>query len=163
MNRRSAALALLAAVFVAGAAATLGVQRIAEFRRDADQEAAFSTEIRERRGPRAGGERPDGPRQPPWTELARLRVSTRLAEELGLTEDQTAGIREAFDRHQRDAQQVWDDILPVLSGQRDSLEAEIERILTPEQQQRFMRYLRADRDRMRRDPRFRRSPPPGAR
>ena len=168
MNRRSAALALLGAVFLAGAATTLGVQRLAEFRRDAERESAFRTEIRERWGPRSGGERPggerpDGVRQPPWTELARLRVSTRLSQELGLTEEQTTGIREAFDRHQQDAQQVWDDILPVLASQRDSLEAEIGRILTTEQRQRFMRYLRADRDRLRRDPRFRRGRPPESR
>ena len=163
MSRRAAALTLLGVVFLAGAATTLGVSRLVEYQRDADRESLFRTEVRNGRGPRPGGDRPDGMRPTQWTELARMRVSDRLSRELGLTEEQIAEIRDAFDRHQQDAQQVWDEVLPALSGQRDSLEAEIARILTPEQNRRFMRYLTADRDRVRRDPRFRRSRPAGER
>ena len=52
-----------------------------------------------------------------------------------------------MDRHQTDAQEVWDEVLPVLAGQRDSLDAEMERILTPRQHERFLRFLRDDRER----------------
>lgn len=163
MSRRTAAIILLGAVFLAGAATTLGVLRIVDHQRSAERESLFRTEVRDGRGPRPGGERPDGVRQSRWTELARMRVSDRLSRELGLTDEQRADVRDAFDRHQREAQQVWDDVLPVLAEQQDSLDAEIARILTPEQNRRFRRYLVDDRDRMRRDPRFRRSRPSGGR
>ncbi len=163
MSRRAAALALLSVVFLAGAATSLGVLRIVEYQRNAERESLFRTEVRDGRGSRQGGDRPGAERQPRWTELARLRVSDRLSRELGLTDEQRAGMRDAFDRHQRVAQQVWGEVLPVLAEQQDSLDAEIARILTPEQNQRFRRYLTADRDRMRRDPRFGRSRPSGQR
>ena len=159
MSRRTAALALLSVVFLAGAATSLGVTRIVEYQRNAERESLFRSEVRDGRGSRQGGDRPDAGRPSRWTELARLRVSDRLSRELGLTEEQRAGIRDAFDRHQRDAQQVWGEVLPVLAEQQDSLDAEIARILTPGQNERFRRYLTADRDRMRRDPRFQRSRP----
>ena len=83
----------------------------------------------------------------PWSEIARLRVTDRLVRALDLTDEQVEEIREAMDQYQTDAQEVWEDVLPVLAAQRDSLNAEFERILTPEQYERFTGYLRADRER----------------
>ena len=153
MNRKWTAALVLAAVFFAGAAGTLGVLRIVEHRGD-DYGRYFSRSgPRDFPGGRPPGERfrPGGPRgsrdERPWPELARLRVTERLAGALDLTEDQIAGIRDAMERYQADAQRVWDDVLPVLSAQRDSLDAEFERILTPEQLRRFSWFLDADHER----------------
>ena len=153
MNRKSTAALMLAAVFFAGVAATLGTLRIVEHR-GGDYGEYFS-----RTGPRDfRGDRPRDDRGPPgrpasarderpWSELARLRVTDRLVRALDLTDDQVEEIRDAMEQHQSDAQEVWEDVLPVLAAQRDSLNAEFEQILTPEQYERFTRYLRADRER----------------
>ena len=153
MNRRWTAALVLAAVFFAGAAATLGVLRIVEHQGDRSGEYFDRTGSRDSRPdrPRSDRSRPDRPGgsrgERPWSELARLRVTERLTRTLDLTEAQVEDIREAMDRHQADAQEVWDDVLPVLAAQRDSLDAEFERILTPEQHEEFLRFLRADRER----------------
>ena len=153
MNRRWTAALMLAAVFAAGAAATLGVLRIVEHRGDRPGEYFDRTGSRDFRPDRPRGDRsrPDrggGSRgERPWSELALVRVTDRLVGTLDLSDEQVDAIREAMDRHQADAQQVWDDVLPLLAAQRDSLDAEFERILTPEQHERFTRYLRADRER----------------
>lgn len=153
MNRRSTAALMLAAVFFAGVAVTLGTLRIVEHRGD-DSGGYFS-----RTGPRdfrddrfrddlSRRDRPGGVRDDrSWSELARLRVTDRLVRALDLTDEQVAEIREVMEQHQSDAQEVWEDVLPVLAAQRDSLNAELERILAPEQYERFTRYLRADRER----------------
>ena len=153
MNRKWTAALVLAAVFFAGAAGTLGVLRIVEHRGD-DYGRYFSRNgPRDFQGGRPPGERfrPGGPGggrdERPWSEIARLRVTERLARTLELTDDQIAGIRDAMERYQADAQGVWDDVLPVLSAQRDSLDAEFGRILTPEQLRRFNRFLNDDRER----------------
>ena len=153
MNRRWAAVLVLAAVFSAGAAVTLGVLRIVEHQGDRAGEYFDRTGSRDFRPDRPRGDpsrpdRPGGSRgERPWSELARVRLTDRLVGTLDLTDEQVDAIREAMDRHQADAQQVWDDILPVLAAQRDSLDAEFERILTPEQHERFRRFLRDDRER----------------
>ena len=153
MNRKWTAALVLAAVFFAGAAVTLGVLRIVEHRGDRPGEYFDRTGSRDFRPdrPRSDRSRPDRPGgsrgERPWSELARLRVTERLASRLELTDEQVDAIRVAMDRHQADAQQVWDDVLPVLAAQRDSLDAEFERILTPKQHEEFLRFLRADRER----------------
>ncbi len=153
MNRKWTAALMLAAVFFAGAAVTLGILRIAEHRGDRPGEYFDRTGSRDFRpdrpwGDRSRPDRPGGSRgDRSWSELARVRVTDRLVGTLDLTDEQVDAIREAMDRHQADAQQVWDDILPVLAAQRDSLDAEFERILTPEQHKRFLRFLRDDRER----------------
>lgn len=153
MNRKPAAALVLAAVFLAGVAATLGVLRIAEHRGDRPGEYFDRTGSRDFRPDRARGDRSRSDRpgaslgERPWSELARLRVTERLAGTLELTEEQVDAIREAMDRHQADAQEIWDDVLPVLAAQRDSLNAEMERILTPRQHERFLRFLRDDGER----------------
>ena len=149
MSRRSLAASILAAAFFAGVAATLGVSRIVDHQRDADSDAFFRAEHQDRRPTRPPGERPDAIRQSQrWTELARLRVTERLINRLDLREEQLEGVMEAMDRSQSDAQEVWDDILPVLASQRDSLEAELGRILTPEQHVIFLTFLKADHERV---------------
>ena len=155
MNRRSIAALMLAAVFLAGVAATLGFLRIAETRGDDRNDFFARVEARDGR-PRPPFDRSGGGRgEARWSELARLRVTDRFVRMLDLSDDQVEDIREAMDRHQADAQEVWEDVLPVLAAQRDSLDAELERILTPEQHERFTRHLRADRERGLRDRRSR--------
>ncbi len=165
MSRRSAAASLLAAVFFAGAAATLGVMRIVEHQGDPGDEHFVRTEARDVRRDRPPGDRPDGMRQgqPTWTELAHLRITGRLVRELELTEEQQEGIHEAMERSRADAQQFWAEVLPLLASRQDSLEAEIARILTPEQSEVFLRFLRADRERTLRGRGPRRSPSVGRR
>ena len=153
MKRRWTAALVLAAVFFAGVAATLGTLRIVENRGDDYGEYFSRTGPRDFRGdrPRDNRSRPDRPGgvrdERPWSELARLRVTDRLIRVLDLADDQVEEIREAMEQHQSDAQEVWEDVLPVLAAQRDSLNAKFERILTPEQYERFTGYLRADRER----------------
>ncbi len=152
MNRRSTAALMLAAVFFAGVAATLGTLRIVENRGDGYGEYFSRTGPRDFRGDRSREDRsrpdrPGGRDERPWSEIARLRVTDRLVRALDLTDEQVEEIREAMDQYQTDAQEVWEDVLPVLAAQRDSLNAEFERILTPEQYERFTGYLRADRER----------------
>lgn len=164
MSRRFSAIALLSAVFLAGAAATLGTLRIVEHRADSERPAVFRPDTRDRRPPRASEERPQGRDDSRrWTDLTRLLVSERLVRALDLTEEQVSGINLALDRNREDAQAFWADVLPVLQAQRDSLEAEIGRILTPEQQERFSRILSMDRDRVLRSRDSRRSRDSGRR
>jgi len=153
MSRKSVAALVLAAVFFAGVAVTLGVMRIVDHRGDDYGRYFDRTGARDIRSDRPWGERsrpgrPGGGRdERPWSELARLRVTDRLVRMLDLTDEQVEGIREAMARHQSDAQGVWEEVLPVLAAQRDSLNAEVGRILTPEQYERFQRFLNADRER----------------
>lgn len=164
MSRRFAAVALLSAVFLAGVAATLGTLRIVEHRADSERSAVFRPDTRDRRPPRSPEERPQGRDEPRgWAEMTRLLVSDRLVRALDLTEEQIDEIDLALDRNQEAAQAVWADVLPVLKGQRDSLEAEIGRILTTEQQDRFSRILSIDRDRVLRSRDTRRSRDSGRR
>ena len=164
MSRRLGAAAVVAAVFLAGVAATLGTQRIVQHRADSQQSAVFSPEPRDRRPPRSPDERPQSRGESRrWSEMTRLLVSERLVRALDLTEEQVGEINLALDRNQEDAQAVWADILPVLESQRDSLESEINRILTPGQQERFSRILSMDRDRALRSRDARRSRDSGRR
>ena len=148
MSRRFAALALLASVFLAGVAATLGTLRIVDSRVGTEESSVFRPDDRDRRP----GRPPDGRRQGTnesrrWTEVTRLLVSERLTRAVGLSEEQVNEINQALQRHQEASQAVWADVLPELQSQRDSLEAEIGRILTPEQRARYDRILSSDRDR----------------
>ena len=164
MSRRFAAISLLAAVFLTGVAATLGTLRIVEHRADSAESAVFRPDW-DRRPPRSPEERQQGGRDEPrrWTEMTRLLVSERLVRALDLTEEQVSEINLALDRNQEAAQATWADVLPVLQSQRDSLEAEIGRILTPEQQETFSRILSSDRDRVQRGRDTRRSRDSGRR
>lgn len=164
MSRRFAAIALLSAVFLAGGAATLGTLRIVEHRAGSERSAVFRPD-RDRRPSRPPEERQQGGRDEPrrWSDMTRLLVSERLVKALDLSEEQVSEINLALDRNREDAQAFWADVLPVLQAQRDSLEAEIGRILTPGQRDRFSRILSIDRDRVQRSRDGRRSRDSGRR
>ncbi len=150
MSRRSSAIAVLAAVFFAGAATTLALLRVAERRGETGfgpPPAAF-WRAEQPRG-RAIGSR-DFPGGPSLTELARTRVTEHMTETLGLTEEQRSRIEDAFDRRRAAAEEAMNRVLPTLQTQMDSLNAEIEGILTDEQRESFRDYLRHDRERFRR-------------
>lgn len=164
MSRRFAALALLAAVFLAGVAATLGTLRIVESRAEDEPSPVFRPDTPDRRPTRSPDARPQGREDSRrWTEVTRLLVSERLTRAVGLSEEQVEEINQALERHQEASQAVWADLLPVLESQRDSLQAEIGRILTPEQRERFDRIVTSDRDRYQRGRDGRRSRDSGRR
>lgn len=149
MNRKATAAALLAAVFFAGAAATLGVLRIVENRQD----AYVGENAREARGER----RPEMTRRPPnfrgadrFDQLARMQVTDRMARTLRLSEEQREQIDGAMERSRVAAQQVMEGVLPRLQGQMDSLRAEIDGILTEDQRAAYREFQRQDRERFRR-------------
>ena len=150
MSRRSSAIAVLAAVFFAGAATTLALLHVAERRGApglAPPRAAF-WRAEQPRG-RAIGSR-DFPGGPSFTELARTRVTEHMTETLGLTDEQRSRIEDAFDRRRAAAEEAMNRVLPTLRSQMDSLNAEIEGILTEDQRESFRDYLRHDRERFRR-------------
>lgn len=145
MNARYSAVAVLAAVFFAGIASTLAVLRVVE-NRDVP-----SWEDRDRRPPvnrppfARGSGAPGG-----LAELARMELSDRLAERLGLSDEQRAALDTIMERRRRQAQALMREFMPRLQGQTDSLQAEIEGVLTPEQQEVFREFARGDRERFRR-------------
>ncbi len=149
MNRRSSAIALLAAVFFAGVAATLATLRVVEHRRDPAPELERRTFWRGEPPPRPD-RRAGFPATPPFTELARTRVTEHMTEALDLTDDQRVRIEEAFERRRVATQETMNRIMPRLRSQMDSLNAEIEGILSPEQRAAFEEYLNEDRDRFHR-------------
>lgn len=149
MNRRSYAIALLAAVFFAGAATTLAVLRVVEQRGGfgSDRPGAMFW-----RGEAPAGRAPgssDFRGGPPFVELARTRVTEHMTATLGLTDEQRRRIEDILDRRRAATEEAMSRILPGLRSQMDSVNAEIEGILTPEQQVAFRHYLREDRDRFR--------------
>lgn len=150
MSRRSSAIVLLVAVFFAGAATTLALLRVAERRGGPwfGPPAAAFWRGEQPRGRTIGSR--DFPGGPPFTELARTRVTEHMTETLGLTEEQRSRIEEAFDRRRAAAEEAMNRVLPTLQSQMDSLNAEIEGILTEEQRSAFRDYQREDRERFRR-------------
>ena len=161
MSGRSTAATLLAAVFFAGVATTLGVLRLVENRPPPVyvQEQARDRDDRPPGVIRRPGGTADSRR---FMELARMEVSEHLSRTLDLTPEQQVAIEEAMERSRIDAQGVMSEFLPRLQNGMDSLQTEIERILTPEQRAAFQDFRRQDRDRFRRGP-GRRSRPPGSR
>ncbi len=119
MTRKSSAIVLLAAVFLAGVATTLALQRLAEHRPD----------------------RPD---------FRGGRVPERMIRTLDLTEEQRSEVEAVLERRRANTEEVMADMLPALRSQMDSMHAEIERVLTPEQRELFLKSLREDRERFRR-------------
>ena len=151
MSRKSSAIALLAAVFFAGVAATLAVLRVADRRSGPDWDSQRRAGWQGERPPRASARPGDFPRPAsPFMELARTRVTDRMARVLELTDEQRAQIEEAFERRRLASQEAMNEVLPRLRSQVDSINAEIERILTPEQRDAYRQLLREDRERFRR-------------
>ena len=160
MNRKATAAALLAAVFFAGAAVTLGVLRIMDSR-----PAAYVGEdarpVRDQRPELA--RRPGGLRGTArFDQLARIQVTDRMARSLQLSDEQREEIDAAMERSRVAAQQVMEAVLPRLRSQMDSLQTEIDGILTEDQREAYREFQRQDRERFRRWT-SRRRPPAGRR
>lgn len=150
MNRKSSAIALLAAVFFAGVATTLAVLRVADNRGGPGWNSQRRAVWQGERPPRPSTRPGDLPRAgSPFMELARTRVTDRMARVLELSDEQRIQIEEAFERRRVASQEAMNEVLPRLRSQVDSINAEIERILTPEQRDAYRRYLREDRERFR--------------
>lgn len=140
MSTKTSALALLAAVFFAGVASTLGVLRVVEHR-----EAVSRTE---RRGAFARG--PEGDRRfrmprPPgvpgsFMGPAPMILSERLAERLELTEDQRVQLEAVMEERRLTAEGIMEELFPRLRSQMDTLNTEIEAILTEEQVRIFREF-----------------------
>ncbi len=146
MTRHMAAAALLISVFVAGGAAGFAFERVV-----GDHPGRMDGRHPLRRPPFDEGRRPDGGFGGPRD------VAGNLAERLELTEEQRARIVEIMERRQAESAAFFEDIRPRLQAQLDSANAEIRAILTPEQVERFDRYLDEGRSLFSR--RF--GPPPG--
>ena len=148
MSGKTTAAALLAAVFFAGVATTLGILRVVEHR-----QKSFAAEAR----PPFRGERPGVFGRPGglgetrrFMELARMQVTEHMQESLDLTDEQKVAIDNAMERSRVSAQETMTEFLPRLQGQMDSLQAEIGRILTPAQREAYAEFRRQDRDRFNR-------------
>lgn len=149
MNRRATAAALLAAVFFAGATVTLGVLRIMDNR--SEGYAREDTRFRESDHRPELARRPGGRRGPAeFDQLARIQVTDRMARSLQLSDDQREQIDAAMERSRVAAQQVMEGVLPRLRSQMDSLQIEIDGILTEDQRAAFREFQRQDRERFRR-------------
>ena len=145
MNAKYSAVAVLAAVFFAGIASTLAVLRVVEYR-DGPAWEERSRRPPMNRPPFDG--RPGGPGG--FAEMARMELSDRLAERLGLSDEQREALDEIMERRRQRAEDLMREFMPRLEGQTDSLRAEIEAVLTPEQQEVFREFSRRDRERFRR-------------
>ncbi len=151
MSRKSSAIALLAAVFFAGVATTLAVLRVVDHRGGPGRAWERGTVWQGERPPRPSARPGDFPRGgSPFMELARTRVTDRMARVLELSDEQRTRIEDAFERRRISSQEAMNEVLPRLRSQMDSVNAEIERILTPEQRDAYRRFLREDRERFRR-------------
>ena len=80
-----------------------------------------------------------------------MRVTDRMAWALKLTDEQRDAIEEAMERSRADAQEAMNEVLPRLQSRLDTLQAEIERILSEEQREAFREFRRQDRARFRRE------------
>ena len=157
MSGRTAAAVVLAAVFFAGAATALGVLRLLDHRHDpyaAGARPPFPDDFRPRAGEREGD--PRGPRRffgdsRRYTDMARSRVTDRMAGALQLTHEQRKAIDDAMERSRVAAQEAMADVLPRLQGRLDSLYAAIDGSLTEEQRAAFREFRRQDRARFRRE------------
>lgn len=148
MSRRSSAIALLAAVFFAGAATTLAVLRVVEQRGSGPRELQHRAFWRGEAPPGWADRLPGVRGASPFMELARTRVTEHMTEALGLTDQQRSRIEDALEDRRVATQEAMNRILPGLRSQMDSVNAEIEAILTPEQRTAFQAYLRDDRARL---------------
>lgn len=158
MRSRTTAVLVLAASFLAGAFASVGAMRLLD-----DEGDGYSATGRPPFPDGPGGRRPGGTGglldgYPGYRELARIRVTERMARELGLTEEQRDAIDEAMERRRARAQATMQEVLPRLELGLDSLNAEIDQLLTEEQREGFRDFRRRDRARFRREggPWFRR-------
>ena len=154
MTSRWSAAALLAAVFFAGIAATLATLRVVEHRRAPAWESGPPQLWRGEPPPGRMGRTGSRMGVQPFVdragaELARARVTERMALRLGLTDDQRDRIEAAMERSRITAQERMNEVVPWLRSRMDSLNAEIEEILDPGQRERFRAFLLEDMERFR--------------
>jgi Spy/CpxP family protein refolding chaperone len=69
------------------------------------------------------------------------RLIERLDAELNLTADQHAQVERIFEARRRGLEAVQNDVLARAEKEQRELQAEIRKVLTPEQQQRFDKWL----------------------
>ena len=84
-------------------------------------------------------------------DLARMRVTDRMARALQLTDEQREAIEEAMERSRFAAQEAMEEVLPRLQSRLDSLHTEIDGILDEEQREAFRKFRSQDRNRFRRE------------
>ena len=148
MKSRITAALVLVACFLAGAFATAGAMRILN-----DGDDGYATFGRppfpDARPPGRPGGFPNDYRG--YGELARTLVTERMASKLKLTEEQRDAIEDAMERRRLKAQAAMREVLPRLERGLDSLNAEIDAILTEEQREDFRDFRRRDRARFRRE------------
>lgn len=65
----------------------------------------------------------------------------RLDRELQLTSDQRAKVEQIFDARRKGLEAVQDEVLARAEKEQRELQAEIRKVLAPEQQQRFDKWL----------------------
>jgi Spy/CpxP family protein refolding chaperone len=118
-NARLIGTALLIITFIAGGLAGAAVVRVLS------AESNATPGMRERGAPSMKG----GPR--------RLLLDPEFANELGLTAEQRTQIKEILDRRDVEAKKLWDGFEPHLKQFGQQVHSEIEKILTPEQQQKL--------------------------
>ena len=134
MNSKASAVAVLVAVFFAGVLSTLGVQRFTESDRDGPRyrtEANHDQRDRHRRG----GD----------------RALDHLSHELDLSEEQRETVGAIMKRRWEITSELMREIEPRLRQQMDSVNAEIEEVLSEDQAARFREIMDKERRRYRRD------------
>jgi Spy/CpxP family protein refolding chaperone len=89
------------------------------------------------------GGRGPGPGRPP----SPARLIDRLDRELELSEDQRTRIQHIFEARREPLQRTQREMRERMDREQRELQAEIRRVLTPEQQPKFDRWLEEDRDR----------------
>lgn len=68
-------------------------------------------------------------------------------EYLGIAGEQRAEIEDVFERYHQAQQEVWQEVKPRFDAIVDSTRAEVNRLLTPEQRDRFSEYRKRRRER----------------
>src|SRR5262245_56871874 len=104
-----------------------------------------------RRGPGFGGGAVLGPPGPPGPPPG--SVLDRLERDLDLTAEQKTKLEPILNERRKRLQAVQEDVVARAEKEQQEMQAEIRKVLTPEQQQRFDRWLQNA-------PRGRRGPPP---
>lgn len=94
-------------------------------------------------GGRRGGPGPGGPGSPP----SPGRLIDRLDRELQLTDEQEAAIQKVFEARREPLAHAQREMRERMDREQRELQAEIRKVLTPEQQPKFDKWLEEDRTR----------------
>jgi Spy/CpxP family protein refolding chaperone len=78
-----------------------------------------------------------------------MEFTERLAERLDLTEEQRTRLETVMEERRRKTEALMESVVPALRSQTDSLQLEIEAILTEEQRAIYRRFAEEGRDRFR--------------